>query len=74
MSNTKKEDIVLPFEKMKTDKTHYTINYNVDDFGVLRVYKGNTILFEAQDFLSTPKSEIEKFIDENLNERGENES
>ena len=59
---------------MKTDKTHYTINYNVDDFGVLRVYKGNTILFEAQDFLSTPKSEIEKFIDENLNERGENES
>ena len=42
------------------------INYNVDDFGVLRVYRGNVILFEAQDFLSTPKSEIEKFIDENL--------
>ena len=48
------------------DKTHYTINYNVDDKGVLRVYRGNMILFEAQDFLSTPKSEIEKFIDENL--------
>ena len=43
-----------------------TINYNVDDYGVLRVFRGNTILFEAQDFLSTPKSEIEKFIDENL--------
>lgn len=42
------------------------INYNVDDFGVLRVYRGNTILFEAQDFLSTPKEEIENFIDENL--------
>lgn len=42
------------------------INYNVDDYGVLRVYCGNTILFEAQDFLSTPKSEIEQFIDENL--------
>ena len=44
------------------------INYNVDDYGVLRVYKGNAILFEAQDFLSTPKSEIEKFIDENIEE------
>ena len=44
------------------------INYNVDDYGVLRVYKGNAILFEAQDFLSTPKAEIEKFIDENLEE------
>lgn len=43
-----------------------TINYNVDDFGVLRVYRGNTILFEAQDFLSTPKEEIENFIDENI--------
>ena len=42
------------------------INYNVDDFGVLRVYRGNAILFEAQDFLSTPKEEIENFIDENL--------
>lgn len=42
------------------------INYNVDDNGVLRVYKGNTILLEAQDFLSTPKDEIEKFIDENI--------
>lgn len=42
------------------------INYNVDNFGVLRVYRGNTILFEAQDFLNTPKDEIEKFIDENL--------
>ena len=46
------------------------INYNVDDFGVLRVYRGNAILFEAQDFLSTPKEEIENFIDENL--QGEN--
>ena len=45
------------------------INYNVDDFGVLRVYKGNTILFEAQDFLSTPKDEIVKFIDENIEEQ-----
>lgn len=44
------------------------INYNVDDYGVLRVYKGDTILLEAQDFLSTPKSEIENFIDENLEE------
>lgn len=42
------------------------INYNVDDFGVLRVYRGNTLLFEAEDFLSTPKEEIENFIDENL--------
>ena len=42
------------------------INYNVDDFGVLRVYRGNAILFEAQDFLNTPKNEIEKFIDECL--------
>lgn len=42
------------------------INYNVDDFGVLRVYRGNTILFEAQDFSNTPKEEIENFIDENL--------
>ena len=45
------------------------INYHVDDFGVVRVYKGNTILFEAQDFLSTPKDEIEKFIDENIEEQ-----
>lgn len=44
------------------------ISYNVDDYGVLRVYRGNAILFEAQDFLSTPKSEIEKFIDENIEE------
>ena len=44
------------------------INYNVDDYGVLRVYRGNAILFEAQDFLNTPKSEIEKFIDENIEE------
>ena len=44
------------------------INYNVDDFGVLRVYRGNTILFEAPDFLSTPEEEIENFIDENLKE------
>ena len=44
------------------------INYNVDDYGVLRVYRGNTILFEAQDFLGTPQSEIEKFIDENIEE------
>ena len=42
------------------------INYNVDDFGVLRVYRGNAILFEAQDFLNTPKEDIENFIDENL--------
>lgn len=43
-------------------------NYNVDDYGVLRVYGGrsNTILFEAQDFLSTPRKEIEDFIEENL--------
>lgn len=44
------------------------INYNVDDYGVLRVYRGNAILFEAQDFLDTPQSEIEKFIDENIEE------
>lgn len=44
------------------------INYNVDDYGVLRVYRGNTILLEAQDFLNTPESEIEKFIDENIEE------
>lgn len=44
------------------------INYNIDDYGVLRVYRGNAILFEAQDFLSTPRSEVEKFIDENLEE------
>ena len=44
------------------------INYNVDEFGVLRVYRGNTILLEAQDFLSTPKDEIERFIDENIEE------
>ena len=49
-----------------TDKTHYTINYNVDDNGILRVYRGNMILFEAQDFGNKTKSEIEKFIDENL--------
>lgn len=42
------------------------INYNVDDYGVLRVYRGNAILFEAQDFLSTPREEIEDFIDENI--------
>lgn len=48
------------------------INYNVDDFGVLRVYCGRSILFEAQDFLSTPRSEIEAFIDDNL-ERGEDD-
>lgn len=47
------------------------INYNIDDYGVLRVYRGNAILFEAQDFLSTPRSEVEKFIDENLEEMGE---
>ena len=48
------------------------INYNVDDYGVLRVYRGNAILFEAQDFASTPKKEIEKFIDETLDELCEN--
>lgn len=49
------------------------INYNIDDYGVLRVYRGNAILFEAQDFLSTPRSEVEKFIDENLEEEEEEE-
>lgn len=46
-------------------------NYNVDDYGVLRVYAGrsNTILFEAQDFLETPQEEIENFIEENLEEQ-----
>lgn len=44
------------------------INYNVDDYGVLRVYRGNTILLEAQDFLGTPTSEIEQFINENIEE------
>ena len=44
------------------------INYNVDDYGVLRVYRGNAILFEAQDFLDTPEKEIENFIDEYLAE------
>lgn len=42
------------------------INYNVDDFGVLRVYRGNAILFEAQDFQGATKEEIENFIEENL--------
>lgn len=46
------------------------INYNIDDYGVLRVYRGKEILFEAQDFLSTPRAEVEKFIDENLEEMG----
>ena len=43
-----------------------TINYNVDDYGVLRVYRGNAILLESEDWLSTPRDEIERFIDENL--------
>lgn len=46
------------------------INYNIDDYGVLRVYKGNTILFESEDWLGTPDDEVEKFIDENLTEMG----
>lgn len=46
------------------------INYNVDDYGVLRVYKGNAILLESEDWLGTPEEEIEKFIDENLEEMG----
>lgn len=44
------------------------INYSVDDSGVLKVYKGNAILFEAQDFLGATDEEIGKFIDEVLNE------
>lgn len=46
------------------------VNYNVDDYGVLRVYKGNTILFESEDWLGTPREEIENYIDENLEEMG----
>lgn len=46
------------------------VNYNVDDYGVLRVYKGNAILLESEDWLGTPREEIEKFIDENLEEMG----
>ena len=44
------------------------INYNVDDYGVLRVYRGNVILIESEDWASTPAEEIEKFIDENIEE------
>lgn len=56
----------------KIKRREAVISYNVDDFGVLRVYCGRSILFEAQDFLGTPRAEIERFIDENL-ERGEDD-
>lgn len=44
------------------------INYNVDDYGVLRVYRGNSILFEAQGFQGTTDDYIENFINEKLGE------
>lgn len=46
------------------------VNYNVDDYGVLRVYKGNAILLESEDWSGAPREEIEKFIDETLEEMG----
>lgn len=46
------------------------VNYNVDDYGVLRVYKGNTILLESEDWSGTPREEIENYIDENLEAMG----
>lgn len=43
------------------------VSYNVDDYGTLRVYINDTaLLLESEDWLSTPKSEIEKFIDDEL--------
>lgn len=49
---------------IKENKMDNKINYNVDDFGVLRVYRGNAILFEAQGFQNATKEEIENFIEE----------
>ena len=54
-----------------SDEHNGIITYNVDDYGVLRVYRGKAILFEAQDFSHIAKCEIEDYIDEVLFERGE---
>lgn len=40
------------------------INYNVDDYGVLRVYRGNVILGESEDWSGRSDEDIEKFIEE----------
>ena len=45
------------------------INYNVDDFGVLRVYSGKAILFEASGFENTSAEKVKDFVDEVLAER-----
>ena len=48
------------------EKINYTVNYNVDDYGVLRVYRGNAILFEIQDCGECTDNEIRKIINEEL--------
>lgn len=45
------------------------INYNVDNYGVLRVYDGRAILFEAVGFENTSAEKVKDFIDEVLSER-----
>lgn len=42
------------------------INYSVDDFGGLRVFKDNILLFETQDCKDSTKEEIHRIIDEEL--------
>ena len=46
------------------------INYNIDDFGVLRVYDGRAILFEVSGFENTPTEKVADFVEEVLAERG----
>ena len=48
------------------EKINYTVNYNVDDYGVLRVYRGNRILFEIQDCGKNTDDEIREMINEEL--------
>lgn len=50
------------------------ISYNVNDGGVLRVYMGNTILFELSECQDNTDKEIQELVREVLWERGYNYS
>lgn len=46
------------------------INYSVNEYGLLRCYDDELLLFEAQGFDDATTEQIENFIDECLEQEG----